>query len=82
MLSFDFYPKVVYFVCKFWISYSAITHVETDQLDLRGLDSGKRHLLTSLKCSVLYMYYIRLKAQKLILNLWRHFLLDPALPRS
>ena len=26
--SFVFYPKAVYFECKFWISRSAITHVQ------------------------------------------------------
>ena len=25
---FDFYPKAVYFECKFWISRSVITHVQ------------------------------------------------------
>ena len=28
ILSFVFYPKAVYFECKFWISRSAITHVQ------------------------------------------------------
>ena len=28
ILSFVFYPKAVYFKCKFWISRSAITHVQ------------------------------------------------------
>ena len=28
ILSFVFYPKAVYFVCKFWISRSAITHAQ------------------------------------------------------
>ena len=28
ILSFDFYPKAVYFECKFWILPSAITHVQ------------------------------------------------------
>ena len=28
ILSFEFYPKAVYFECKFWISRSAITHVQ------------------------------------------------------
>ena len=27
ILSFEFYPKAVYFECKFWILRSAITHV-------------------------------------------------------
>ena len=27
IVSFDFYPKAVYFKCKFWISWSAVTHV-------------------------------------------------------
>jgi len=27
VLSFDFYPRAVYFECKFWISRSAITNV-------------------------------------------------------
>ena len=37
-LSFVFYPKAVYFECNFWISRSVIIHVQTDRLDLRGLD--------------------------------------------
>ena len=28
ILSFEFYPKTVYFECKFWILRSAITHVQ------------------------------------------------------
>ena len=28
ILSFEFYPKAVYFECKFWIPRSAITHVQ------------------------------------------------------
>ena len=28
ILSFEFYPKDLYFECKFWISRSAITHVQ------------------------------------------------------
>ena len=28
ILSFVLYPKAVYFECKFWISRSAITHVQ------------------------------------------------------
>ena len=28
ILSFVFYPKAVYFECKFWISQSAITHAQ------------------------------------------------------
>ena len=28
VLSFEFYPKAVYFECKFWISGFAITHVQ------------------------------------------------------
>ena len=28
ILSFEFYPKAVYFECKFWILWSAITHVQ------------------------------------------------------
>ena len=27
ILSSNFYPKAIYFECKFWISSSAITHV-------------------------------------------------------
>ena len=40
-LSFDFYPKAVYFECKFWISRSALLTFKTDLLDLRGLDPGE-----------------------------------------
>ena len=28
ILNFEFYPKAVYFECKFWILRSAITHVQ------------------------------------------------------
>ena len=28
ILSSEFYPKAVYFECKFWILRSAITHVQ------------------------------------------------------
>ena len=28
ILSFDFCPKAVYFECKFWITLSAISHVQ------------------------------------------------------
>ena len=28
ILSFEFYPKAVYFECKFWILRSTITHVQ------------------------------------------------------
>ena len=28
VLSFEFSPKAVYFECKFWISRSAITHIQ------------------------------------------------------
>ena len=28
ILSFVFYPKAVYFECKFWISRSTITHIQ------------------------------------------------------
>ena len=40
ILSFEFYPKAVYFECKFWILQSAITHVQNWKW---------RHLLTSLR---------------------------------
>ena len=38
ILSFEFYPKAVYFECKFWILWSAITHVQTERENIRGLD--------------------------------------------
>ena len=31
ILSFVFYPKAVYFECKFWISRSAITHAQNSR---------------------------------------------------
>ena len=41
VLSFEFYPKAVYFECKLWISWSALLTFKTDQLDLRVLDLEK-----------------------------------------
>ena len=47
ILSFDFYPKAVYFECKFWISRSTITF-KADRLYLRRLDPGKSDVRGSL----------------------------------
>ena len=41
MLSFDFYPKAVYFEYKFWISWSAMTHIQNRPIGPQGLDPGK-----------------------------------------
>ena len=52
ILSFDFYPKAVYFECKFGISQSAIIHVQNWLIGPQRIGSREkwRHLLTSLLC--------------------------------
>ena len=49
-LSFDFYPKAVYFECKFWIFRSAITHDEDcpigpQRVGFHGKVTSKAHYL-------------------------------------
>ena len=41
ILSFVFYPKAVYFECKFWISWSVIAHIQNWPIDIGGLDLEK-----------------------------------------
>ena len=60
-LWFDFYPKAVYFECKFWISRSAITHVQNWPTGPQRFGSRKkwRHSLNSLKFQpVNAVYYV------------------------
>ena len=50
ILSFEFYPKTVYFECKFWILRSAITHIR-----VRGaMHSGKMSQFTLVKYSAFW----------------------------
>ena len=46
----DFCPKAVYFECKFWISWSAITHIQNWPTGPQRAGSKEkwRNLLTSL----------------------------------
>ena len=57
---FDFYPKAVYFECKFWISRSAITHVQNWPIGPQTVGSREkwRQRLTSLPQRVNAAYYI------------------------
>ena len=50
ILSFDFYPKVVYLQCKFLTSRSAITPIPNDLTGPQRVGSREkwRHLRTSL----------------------------------
>ena len=48
ILSFDFYPKAVYFDCKFGSHGPPLLTFKTDQTDLRGLDQGKSDIKGSL----------------------------------
>ena len=41
ILSFDFYPRVVYFECKFGFQGLPLLKSKTDRFDLRGLDPVK-----------------------------------------
>ena len=53
IFSFDFCPKAVYVAYKFWISRSAITHVQNLNLPIGprtvGSREKRRRLLASLK---------------------------------
>ena len=69
MLSFEFYPKAVFFECKFRISRPAIVHVQNWPIGLQRVESRIRwrQRLTSLKIeackrSSLYMQNNSLKA--------------------
>ena len=48
ILSFVFYPKAVYFECKFWISRSAITHVQNCPLGHQRVGSRENDVIYSL----------------------------------
>ena len=46
-LSFVFYPKAVYFECKFWISRSAITHVQNWPIGHQRVGSRENDVIYS-----------------------------------
>ena len=48
ILSFVFYPKAVYFECKFWISRSAITHVQNWPIGRQRVGSKENDVIYSL----------------------------------
>ena len=48
ILSFVFYPKAVYFECKFWISRSAITHVQNWPMGHQRVGSRENDVIYSL----------------------------------
>ena len=48
IVSFAFYPKVVYFECKFWISRSAITHVQNWPIGHQRVGSRENDVIYSL----------------------------------
>ena len=47
ILSFVFYPKAVYFECKFWISRSAITHVQNSPIGHQRVGSRENDVIYS-----------------------------------
>ena len=48
ILSFEFYPKAVYFECKFWILRSAITHVQNWVIEHQRAGSSENDVIYSL----------------------------------
>ena len=48
ILSFVFYPKAVYFECKFWISRSAIAHVQNWPIGHQRVGSRENDVIYSL----------------------------------
>ena len=48
ILSFEFYPKAVYFECKFWISWSSITHVQNWPIGPQRVGSRENDVIYSL----------------------------------
>ena len=48
MLSFEFYPKAVYFECKFWILRSAIIHVQNWAIEHQRAGSSENDVIDSL----------------------------------
>ena len=48
ILRFEFYPKAVCFECKFWISRSAITHVQNWPIGPQRVGSRENDVIYSL----------------------------------
>ena len=48
ILSFEFYPKAVYFECKFGILRSAITHVQNLAIEHQRAGSSENDVIYSL----------------------------------
>ena len=48
VLSFEFYPKAVNFECKFWISRSAITHIQNWSIRPQRVGSRENDIINSL----------------------------------
>ena len=48
ILSFEFYPKAVYFECKFWILRSAITYVQNWAIEHQRAGSSENDVIYSL----------------------------------
>ena len=48
IFSFVFYPKAVYFECKFWISRSAITHAQNRPIGHQRVGSRENDVIYSL----------------------------------
>ena len=48
ILSFEFYPKAVYFECKFWILRSAITHIQNWAIERQRAGSSENDVIYSL----------------------------------
>ena len=47
-LCFEFYPKAVYFECKFWILRSAITHAQNCPIGHQRVGSRENDVIYSL----------------------------------
>ena len=45
VLSLDFDPKAIYFECKFWISRSAITHVQERPIEPQMVGSRENEVI-------------------------------------
>ena len=66
ILSFEFYPKAVYFECKFWISQSAITHIQNWPIGPQRVGSRENDVMwkpTSLKFHCVNTIYYIFKAR-------------------
>ena len=65
ILSFVFYPKAVYFECKFWFSRSAITNAQNWPIGHQRVGSRENDVIYSAcKRNVLYMQNTGLKVWK------------------